>query len=273
MLRLKVQVRRPDRMSLFLGEEYWRAATFDTISVLGIQGGEMTDEQVAVLSESLDVRDAFDVAARALSFRSRTTKQLEERLRSRGFSPEAIAGAIARLGQIGAIDDDETARARAEVLRDRRKGPVVARREMTMLGIDRERGEEIVAEVFPQEGRLPLAIACRGTIAGSITRPERQRLAARLTRSGHEHDVVAAALAEIPAAEDEASDSDEARQERPRWSQQEIADQLGRRYPTALKDRKALNRAVSWFARRGVAIGAVLEVVRALEEGTLELRK
>ncbi|HLF08420.1 MAG TPA: regulatory protein RecX [Dehalococcoidia bacterium] len=49
---------------------------------------------------------SFDAALRLLALRPRTEAELRRRLGRRGFGAEAIEAAMARLGELGLVDDD-----------------------------------------------------------------------------------------------------------------------------------------------------------------------
>lgn len=53
---------------------------------------------------------SFDAALRLLALRPRTEAELRQRLGRRGYGTEAIEAAMARLGELGLVDDDAFAR-------------------------------------------------------------------------------------------------------------------------------------------------------------------
>jgi regulatory protein len=82
--------------------------------------------------------DAFERALEALSYRERTTGELTEWLEARGFSQAEIEGAINRLIEAGAVDDERFAMGFAEDKRELRGwGPDRIREALAGRGLDR----------------------------------------------------------------------------------------------------------------------------------------
>ena len=75
-------------------------------------------------------QDAFDAAARALRHADRSRAELDARLEQRGFAVAERHEALARLAQLGWLDDERTARARALALADRGYGDAYIRSEL-----------------------------------------------------------------------------------------------------------------------------------------------
>ncbi|MBE0598656.1 MAG: regulatory protein RecX [Desulfuromonadales bacterium] len=86
-------------------------------------------------------------ALRLLAVRDRTTVELAERLRQRGFAEEAIATALERCRDFGYLDDAHFARERARILR--RDGRAVGEKavhDLRLRGVPEELARAAVAE-------------------------------------------------------------------------------------------------------------------------------
>lgn len=59
-------------------------------------------------------QDAVQCVLRLLSYRQRSVKEVEEKLESKGFSPEEIRAAIDYLSRLGYLNDEKFARALVE---------------------------------------------------------------------------------------------------------------------------------------------------------------
>jgi regulatory protein len=139
----------------------------------------------------------YQTALRMLSARELSVAQVRERLRARGFPPEAIETVLERLQANGALDDRRTARAYARsALQVKRRGRLRVLRELEALGVDRLVSREAVAEVFADVDERQLIRAAldrrhpdRITDAGAY-----RRLFQYLARLGFAPDAITAVL-------------------------------------------------------------------------------
>jgi regulatory protein len=77
-------------------------------------------------------------AARFLEARARSVGEVRRRLTQAGYRSELVEGAIARLGDLGMLDDEAFARAWVESRdRARPRGESALRRELSLKGLDR----------------------------------------------------------------------------------------------------------------------------------------
>lgn len=80
----------------------------------------------------------LEAAVHFLETRSRSVAEVRRRLTSAGYRPDLIDGAIARLGELGMLDDEAFARAWVESRdRARPRGERALRNELRLKGIDR----------------------------------------------------------------------------------------------------------------------------------------
>ena len=87
-------------------------------------------------------------ALRLLSYRDRSVREVEERLRLRGFSPEEIGPTLKRLMEGGYLDDERFAKNTAE-MRGRTKnwGPGKIAMELSSKGISREIAAAVLSQI------------------------------------------------------------------------------------------------------------------------------
>jgi len=130
-------------------------------------------------------RPALDAALKLLAGRSRTEAELRRALLSRDYPAGEVESAVARVRELGYLDDGEVARARARSLLGRSAAPRLAARRLEAQGIDPvlartavdgeagEEGEEALLERalqrrlkggsggagFARDGRRPEAVA------------------------------------------------------------------------------------------------------------------
>jgi len=155
--------------------------------------------------------EAFDRAAAALGRRARSAHELERWLLQRGFEHADVADAVARLTEIGAIDDSQYARAFA---RSRALGKGMSRRRLTQelarRGVARPMADAAIADVMDEESvdeRALLEAAARKKLSvlnGQDPDTVKRRLYGYLARRGYASDDIAAVvrnlLAEVDAS-------------------------------------------------------------------------
>ena len=99
-------------------------------------------------------RTAYIDALTLLSRRELSEAQVRQRLARRGFAPEEIDRAVARLKKERAIDDRRVAGAIARTeTSTKRRGPSRVRQKLAQAGIDRSIAREAVNAVGPYSGR------------------------------------------------------------------------------------------------------------------------
>ncbi len=104
-------------------------------------------ERRAERAEVDDPQVVLEAAARFLEARSRSVTEVRRRLSSAGYRPELVDGAIARLLDLGVLDDEAFARAWVESRdRARPRGERAIRDELRLKGIDRTTMDLVLAE-------------------------------------------------------------------------------------------------------------------------------
>jgi regulatory protein len=89
----------------------------------------------------------LEAAARFLEARSRSVAEVRRRLGRAGYRTDLVEGAIARLGELGILDDAAFGRAWVESRdRARPRGEIALRRELALKGVDRAVVDELLEE-------------------------------------------------------------------------------------------------------------------------------
>jgi regulatory protein len=89
----------------------------------------------------------LEAATRFLEARSRSVAEVRRRLRDAGYRTELIDGAIARLGDLGVLDDEAFARAWVESRdRARPRGERALQNELRLKGVDRTIVDRVLEE-------------------------------------------------------------------------------------------------------------------------------
>ena len=140
---------------------------------------------------------AVEKALKLLAVRSRTVLELDRALDRAKISAEDRKLALARLRELGYMDDREVARGRARTLIERGEGPRVIARRLESQGIAKEDARAAVAEAKGAAGDDELALrALRRKLRGRTPRDdaEKRRLLRGLIAKGHKPAAAARAL-------------------------------------------------------------------------------
>ncbi len=92
--------------------------------------------------------EVFQAALHLLKVRERTERELEQRLRRKGFAPRNIRSTIDRCRELGYVSDERFARSRArQLLTDGRAVGFRLRRELQAAGIDEALADTVIEEL------------------------------------------------------------------------------------------------------------------------------
>ena len=162
-----------------------------------------------------DPEVVLEAAARFLEARSRSITEVRRRLTSAGYRAELIDGAIARLTDLGMLDDEAFARACVESRdRARPRGERALRDELRLKGIDRATVDLVLEDrrTIEDEGATPpdrsaaerlIEKHARALDRIADPRRRRERAYALLARNGFDPETcrdIAARVAKEPGA-------------------------------------------------------------------------
>lgn len=133
----------------------------------------------------MSTRDPVDLAVEALRHRERSRTDIDERLARAGVGEEARRVALDRLAQVGYIDDQRFAGARAGALANRGYGDDFIRHDLARHGVADADASVAVAALEPESARA-------AALAERLGRTP--KTAAQLARKGFGEDAVAAAV-------------------------------------------------------------------------------
>jgi regulatory protein len=125
--------------------------------------------------------DPLEVAARALSRRDRSRRDVDERLQRAGVADDARSETLDRLERIGYLDEERFATSRAATLADRGQGDAAIRADLEAQGVHGEQIEVVLARLAPE---LERARALVEQLGASI------RTARQLLRKGFAPELV-----------------------------------------------------------------------------------
>jgi regulatory protein len=155
----------------------------------------------------------LEAAARFLEARPRSVAEVRRRLRSAGYRADLVEGAIARMGDLGVLDDEAFARAWIESRdRARPRGERALREELRLKGIDRELIDRLLDERRAGHGAPPPDRAAAERLIERHARTldriadprrRRERAYALLARNGFDPETCRDVAARVTARDEE----------------------------------------------------------------------
>jgi regulatory protein len=144
---------------------------------------------------------ALDSGLRYLAGRAHSRVELRRKLQRKGFPPEEVEGALARLRGLGYLDDDAFARGLVK-RRSTSRGPAALAAELAAKGIDRA-GVAAALAGLDAEAQLAAATRLAEHLYAGIREPGYQemlnRVGPKLLRRGFSSNVVRAACRAVLA--------------------------------------------------------------------------
>lgn len=134
---IRAQTRDTRRVNLIIDGEFALGVSLDTLAHEGLFVGQALD---AAQIAQLVATDAYDrakqAAIRLLELRPRSQREIQDRLRQRGFAADTIAQVVARLGEAGLLDDQAFAHYLAEQrTRQAQRGSMAIKQDLQRHGI------------------------------------------------------------------------------------------------------------------------------------------
>lgn len=138
---------------------------------------------------------------RLLTGQARTRQELADALRRRNVPTDAAEAVLARMSEVGLVNDAEFAQAWVESRQQRRQlSRTGLRRELQRKGVDRELVEDAVDRVSGEDERVAaraLAEKKLRSVRGLDAVVQRRRIAGALARRGFSGEVVSSVLREL----------------------------------------------------------------------------
>jgi regulatory protein len=153
------------------------------------RGQFLSDAEIGALQARDAHERAHEDALRYLSFRARSSAEIERYLAGREYPPETVTAEVQRLQEAGLLDDAAFARAwvdEREKLRPR--GPRALRQELRQKGLNEETITEVVTGVDAEASAYEAGRSRLARLRGLDYWQFRQKLGAFLARRGFEYD-------------------------------------------------------------------------------------
>jgi regulatory protein len=169
-------------------------------------GTFLDDATIAQLLREDETKKAITASLNLISYRARAAGELRSKLREKGYSPDAIDAAVARMQELNYLDDEAFAeRWVASRQNTRPRSERMLRQELAQKGIDRETIEQAIEEAGVDEFGDALELARKK--AGSMKALDRdaryRRMSGLLGRRGYSYDVIRRVIDAIESPEDD----------------------------------------------------------------------
>jgi len=156
---LETQTNDANRTSVFLDGEFAFGVHQDLVVKHGLHvGATLTPEERRAIEQDEQYVEAKQQALDYLAHKPRTEEEVRRKLRRKDAPESVIEDVVARLHELGYLDDEAYA---SDYVRNRfaskKYGPMRIQRELVERGVDRHVAERTVAEFFEDED--PVAAA------------------------------------------------------------------------------------------------------------------
>jgi regulatory protein len=191
--------RRKRRLNVFLDDKFAFSLEAEVALKEGIKvGQELSEGDIEALTGAELSQRCYDAALRFLDYRPRSQSELKQRLARRGFDGDTIEATIARLQELGLVDDLAFARfwqENRQAFSPRSRWLV--RRELKQKGVADEVIERVVADVDDEDSAYKAAIAKAHKLPVADYEAFRKRLGEYLQRRGFGYGVIKNTLKKV----------------------------------------------------------------------------
>lgn len=191
---IRPQQRDETRVNIFIDGEFAFGLHIDLQLEHYLKKGDvLDDEKIALLLRQDETKKAIASALNLIAYRSRAAGELATKLREKGFSPEAVDAAVARMGELGYLDDRDFADRWVESRQSSRpRSARMLKQELRHKGVDREIIESAIEDAGIDEyaDALELARKRTTTLADLDPAVRERRLTGYLARRGYGFDII-----------------------------------------------------------------------------------
>jgi regulatory protein len=189
--------RKPGRYIIDVDGKQFAVVSAEMLAETKTRVGVVVDDRLAArLNDASEDAAMYDRALNLLAFRARSARELQRRLTMKGESRERAERVIAKLEDVGLINDADFAR---QVVRSKVSAGASKRRlqqELFKRGVARDVADQAVTEVLEDEVVDQIAVAERvarkrlPSLASADAATQRRRLYAFLARRGHDSQTI-----------------------------------------------------------------------------------
>ena len=199
---IEPQKRRPRRRSVFVDGEFAAGVDQEVVLALGLRVGHEVDEKrLREMLRAEEVRKAREDALMLLGYRARSVRELERRLKQKGYEEDIVEEVLTGLERADLLNDERFA---SDWVRSRTAARPMGRArlswELRQKGVQKEKVEDALEDIDEErefEMALELARSKANRSPGVDVFAERRRLAGLLGRRGFGWEIVSRVLNEV----------------------------------------------------------------------------
>lgn len=206
---IKPQKRRPKRRLIFVNNKFLCGVDGEIVAILGLKvGQEVAKKKIKKIFHKEEIKKAQDYAFKLLSYRPRSIKEIENRLKKKDYSSEVISIVVNGLKKLKFLNDREFAKMWVENrIRTRPMGRYRLYQELIQKGVDRDLIEKTLSN-YREEEEIELAKELtqrklKRSYRNSDQPTAKRRLYGFLQRRGFSYDTIQEALKELRGVENE----------------------------------------------------------------------
>ena len=196
--------RKPGRYVIDVDGKQFAIITADALAATKVRIGVVVDDRLATtLTEANELTAAYESALNLLSFRARSARELERRLLQKGVTRERADRVIAKLREMGLVDDADFARQLAVSKMSAGASRRRVQQELFKRGVARVVADDAVEHVIEEEGfsdaeSIERIARKKWRSLASLDEPtRRRRLFAFLARRGFDSDEVSRVVRQL----------------------------------------------------------------------------
>ena len=202
--KVERQKKNPSRISLHIDNEYAIGVHKEVLLRSGLRVGDtVTEKTLTELKRNEGLHHAQEAALRLLSYRARSKRELQERLKRKGITSVDADEVLDTLERSGLLNDFEFARSFAhDKLLKKPMGKTMLKQQLRLKGISKELIEQVLSEAYKSNPEdkyaFELALKRIKRSQSSFTKldplKKKKRLSDYLIRRGFDWDTVAKAV-------------------------------------------------------------------------------
>ena len=152
--KVEVQKKHNDRVSIFVGDEYYLSMYLDTAVKYGIKKGlEIEEETLKNYVVESEKHLAFDKAINYQKSAFKTAKQIRDYLNKKGYDKMVVDYVIDKMLEYGMLDDEKFADMYISTY-EKKYGPNMLKTKLMQKGISKKIIDEKFAEYEPIEEQI-----------------------------------------------------------------------------------------------------------------------
>jgi len=195
------QQKRVSRINVFIDDKFAFGISKKTMVDFGLSKDKvLSEKEIGKILEKDQLTKALEKSFRLLGIRPRSQKELEKKLKEKEFAPEIIKKVIARIKELGYLDDKKFAQAWLEARKLSHKGKYIVRRELKQKGVTEDIIKKTISHYTPKdEYKIALELAKKKTKSYKNLDKfkKRQKMATFLANRGFSWQVIKDVIAKI----------------------------------------------------------------------------